>query len=203
MCIRDRDKILSKRKEIATYTELKNEKGNKLWFVETEKIKSAIDYIEIKAKDDLLKYSKSLFKNYISSEEMLLDSLSDESFYSSTIEGAFSTRKVAKELVTDKRVPSSKSEKMIYNNHMALKYGLEDKENQITEDLMLRIFELISKDTLDEETQINKYRVEDVVVRDKRGEIIHEGAHVDNIQSMMDDLFRFMYSNNICLLYTS
>lgn len=32
------DKILSKRKEIATYTELKNEKGNKLWFVETEKI---------------------------------------------------------------------------------------------------------------------------------------------------------------------
>ena len=58
-------------------------------------------------------------------------------------------------------------------------------------------FELISKDTLDEETQINKYRVEDVVVRDKRGEIIHEGAHVDNIQSMMDDLFRFMYSNNI------
>ncbi len=191
------DKILSKRKEIATYTELKNEKGNKLWFVETEKIKSAIDYIEIKAKDDLLKYSKSLFKNYISSEEMLLDSLADESFYSSTIEGAFSTRKVAKELVTDKRVPSSKSEKMIYNNHMALKYGLEDKENQITEDLMLRIFELISKDTLDEETQINKYRVEDVVVRDKRGEIIHEGAHVDNIQSMMDDLFRFMYSNNI------
>ena len=191
------DKILSKRKEIATYTELKNEKGNKLWFVETEKIKSAIDYIEIKAKDDLLKYSKSLFKNYISSEEMLLDSLADESFYSSTIEGAFSTRKVAKELVTDKRVPSSKSEKMIYNNHMALKYGLEDKENQITEDLMLKIFELISKDTLDEETQINKYRVEDVVVRDKRGEIIHEGAHVDNIQSMMDDLFRFMYSNNI------
>ena len=80
---------------------------------------------------------------------------------------------------------------------MALKYGLEDKENQITEDLMLKIFELISKDTLDEETQINKYRVEDVVVRDKRGEIIHEGAHVDNIQSMMDDLFRFMYSNNI------
>lgn len=74
------DKILSKRKEIATYTELKNEKGNKLWFVETEKIKSAIDYIEIKAKDDLLKYSKSLFKNYISSEEMLLDSLADESF---------------------------------------------------------------------------------------------------------------------------
>ena len=71
---------------------------------------------------------------------MLLDSLSDESFYSSTIEGAFSTRKVAKELVTDKRVPSSKSEKMIYNNHMALKYGLEDKENQITEDLMLKIF---------------------------------------------------------------
>lgn len=50
---------------------------------------------------------------------------------------------------------------------MALKYGLEDKENQITEDLMLKIFELISKDTLDEETQINKYRVEDVVVRDK------------------------------------
>ena len=63
----------------------------------------------------------------------------------------------------DKRVPSSKSEKMIYNNHMALKYGLEDKESQITEDLMLKIFELISKDTLDEETQINKYRVEDVV----------------------------------------
>ena len=45
--------------------------------------------------------------------------------------------------------------------------------------------------------KINKYRVEDVVVRDKRGEIIHEGAHVDNIQSMMDDLFRFMYSNDI------
>ncbi|MGL4913597.1 MAG: Fic family protein [Romboutsia sp.] len=191
------NKILSKRKEKAIYTELKNEQGNKIWFVETDKIKSAIEYIEVKAKDDLLKYNKTLFKNYISSEEMLLDSLADESFYSSTIEGAFSTRKVAKELVMNKRVPLNKSEKMIYNNHMALKHGLDDEDEKISEKLMIDMFDLISKDTLDEDECIDKYRLEDVVVRDTKGNIIHEGASVENIQPMIDDLFKFMYSSSI------
>ncbi len=191
------NKIISNRKEKANYTTLKSENGKPIWFVETDKIKSAIEYIEIKAKDDLLKYNKTLFKNYINSEERLLDSLADESFYSSAIEGAFSTRKIAKELATNKREPSNKSEQMIYNNHLSLKYGLEDNTDKLTEKLMLDMFSLISKDSLDEDVSIEKYRLEDVVVKDSKGDIIHEGASICNIQPMMNDLFEFIYSSEI------
>lgn len=189
--------ILDSRKNKAIYTSLKSQYGNSLWFVETDKIKSAIEYIEIKAKDDLLKYNKSLFRNYINAEEILLDSLADESFYSSTIEGAFSTRKIAKELATNKRTPANKSEQMIYNNHLALKYGIEDKSIKLTEELMLQMFDLVSKDSLDEDILYDKYRLEDVVVKDSKGNVIHEGASIGNIQWMMNDLFDFLYESNI------
>lgn len=38
---------------------------------------------------------------------------------------------------------------MIYNNHLALKYGIEDKNEKLNEILMLKMFDLISKDSLD------------------------------------------------------
>lgn len=43
----------------------------------------------------------------------------------------------------------------------------------------------------------DKYRLADVVVKDSRGHIIHEGASSCNIQWMMNDLFDFLYESQI------
>lgn len=47
---------------------------------------------------------------------------------------------------------------MIYNNHLSIKYGLEDNTDKLTEKLVLDMFSLISKDS--------------------KGDIIHEGASI-------------------------
>ena len=76
-----------------------------------------------------------------SSIELLKETLIEEGFYSSTIEGAHSTVKRAKTLATGKSKPKDKSEFMVLNNFKAL-LELEDKKQEITNDLIFKIHKI-------------------------------------------------------------
>ena len=81
---------------------------------------------------------------------ILNSSIMEEAIASSQMEGANTTRKVAKEMLRKQSAPKNKSERMIVNNFNTIKFISEITGEDFSADLILRIHKMISNATLDE-----------------------------------------------------
>lgn len=175
------------RREQCTTVELFDQTGNKLRFFENEIIKKQIENINAEGTDQL----EDLIPDEIK-DAALIDSIIDEAFSSSVIEGAFSTRKRAQEMITKKLGPKTKSELMILNNYKAIRYTLENIDEEITTDFIYHIWELLTKNTLEEGDYTECFRTGPVYINNKLGEIVYEGPDHSAVPEMMDNLVKFI-----------
>ncbi|MCY4545917.1 MAG: Fic family protein, partial [Gemmatimonadetes bacterium] len=70
-----------------------------------------------------------------------IESQIEEAITSSQLEGASTTRRVAKQLIRSGRRPRGRSETMIFNNYLTMKLIVELKTEKMTPDLVLHIHE--------------------------------------------------------------
>lgn len=107
--------------------------------------------------------------------QYLISSLMEEAISSSQMEGAATTRKVAKEMLRKKITPRDKSQQMIFNNYQTISFIIENKEKPLTEDMLLKIHRLMTDGTMDNSEDAGRFRLnDDVVVEDG---ITHEVVH--------------------------
>lgn len=109
-------------------------------------------------------------------DQFLVRSLMEESITSSQIEGAATTRAIAKEMLKSGRSPRDISEQMIFNNFHTMQRIQEWKEHPMTKELLLEIHRTITQDTLQKSDAVGRFRnnIEVVVVEDfTSGEILH------------------------------
>ncbi|MBP3253028.1 MAG: Fic family protein [Bacteroidales bacterium] len=100
-------------------------------------------------------------KNY------LISSLMEEAIYSSQIEGASTTRIVAKEMLRKKKSPQNKSQQMIVNNYNTIQYITQHRNDPLTEEGLLNVHRLMTEKTLDNPENAGQFRTnDDVVVTD-------------------------------------
>ena len=124
--------------------------------------------------------------------ELLKETLIEEGFYSSTIEGAHSTVKRAKTLALGKSKPKNKSEFMVLNNFKAL-LELEDKKEEITNDLIFKIHKITVGDTLEDDYNIGCYRTEPNEIINQNGKVIFSPiANIEKMNLMMNSLLEFL-----------
>jgi len=99
----------------------------------------------------------------------LINSLIEEAITSSQLEGAATTRKVAKEMLRQKRAPRDRSERMIVNNFRAMEYINDISDEELTPSLILELQRILTEDTLDNPEAVGNYRTTDnVYVGDNR-----------------------------------
>ena len=105
----------------------------------------------------------------------LVSSLMEEAIASSQMEGASTTRKVAKEMLRKQERPKDKSQIMILNNYKTIQYLVEHKDEQLTPELLLQVHQMITAGTLDSSEDENNFRTtDDIVVADGiSGEVAH------------------------------
>lgn len=105
----------------------------------------------------------------------LINSLIEEAITSSQLEGAATTRKVAKEMLRQKRAPKNRSERMIANNYRAMQYISEIADEDLTPNLILELQRILTVDTLENPDAVGKFRTtDDIHVGDERDStIIH------------------------------
>lgn len=78
----------------------------------------------------------------------LISSLIEEAISSSQLEGASTTRRQAKDMLQSGRQPRDHSEKMILNNHKAMQFIREYKDEDLTPSLIFELHELLTFETL-------------------------------------------------------
>lgn len=108
-------------------------------------------------------------------DQYLIRSLMDEAITSSQLEGAVTTREVAKDMLRSGRKPKDKSEKMILNNYRTMRRIREMKSRPLTPDLVFEIHRMITEETLENPDAAGRLRRVDelVTVEDEEGEIMH------------------------------
>ena len=126
-----------------------------------------------------------------SRQQYLVSSLMDEAIYSSQMEGAVTTRKVAKDMLRKKVTPRDKSQQMIANNYQTINYITEHKKEQLTPDLLLKVHQLMTHNTLDNPEDAGRFRSNDDVVVENG--ITHETVHVPPSHVEIPD-----YIKNLC-----
>ena len=126
-------------------------------------------------------------------DRYLQSSLIEEAITSSQLEGAATTRKVAKEMLRSGRTPADLSERMILNNYRAMQFIGECRERKMTPAMIKEIHGTIAEDTLPADTsppwlrQDNKIAVWD----DRENTLLHQPPDAGEIPARMKGLCQF------------
>ena len=84
-----------------------------------------------------------------SRERYLMNSLIEEAITSSQLEGAVTTRRVAKELLRSGRPPRDNSERMIVNNYSGMEFLRENIDEDLTVSMFMYLQRTLTEGTLD------------------------------------------------------
>lgn len=128
----------------------------------------------------------------------LSSSLMEEAIYSSKMEGASTTRIVAKEMLRKKKSPQNKSQQMIANNYNTIQYIVEHKDEPLTEEALLHIHRLMTEKTMDNPEDAGRFRTNDkVVVADMvEGDIIYTPPSFQEIPEFVKSICDFFNNDN-------
>ncbi|MBE6317453.1 MAG: Fic family protein [Bacteroidales bacterium] len=126
-------------------------------------------------------------------EKYLISSLMEEAIYSSQMEGAATTRKVAKEMLRKKISPKDKSQQMIVNNYQTIQYIVENKGNSLTTESILHIHRLMIENTLHNPEDAGRLRDNDDVVVENAitHEVVHTPPPHEELPQFIEDLCDF------------
>lgn len=125
----------------------------------------------------------------------LVSSLMEEAIRSSQLEGATTSRRVAKELLRTGRRPRDRSERMILNNYLALEFMREQMGKQLTPELVMALQGILTEGTLDDPSGAGRLQTPDeerVVVLDATdGTTIHKPPPAEQLPQRLADMCDF------------
>lgn len=124
----------------------------------------------------------------------IVNSLMEEAIASSQLEGAATTREVAKKMLRQKRKPKDYSEKMILNGYQTMQMIAEMKDRSIDLETLLRIHREIVRNTLEETEDEGRFRDnnEIVVANPQDVSIIyHTPPDYKKIPGLMEEFCKF------------
>jgi len=124
----------------------------------------------------------------------LVSSLIEESINSSQLEGASTTRNVAKEMLRQERQPKDHSEQMIFNNYQAMKFIRGYKDDELTPSLIKRLHEILTQNTLDDPSKAGHFRenTDNIqVVDSSESVVLHTPPDADTLPERIEKICRF------------
>ena len=132
--------------------------------------------------------------NADSRNRYLVNSLIEEAITSSQLEGAATTRQVAKEMLRTGRPPRDRSERMILNNYRGMEFLTEIVGEELSAPVLLELHRILTEGTFDDPDATGRFRrpSDRVFVTDQRdGAILHEPPDASALGERMERLFAF------------
>jgi Fic family protein len=126
-------------------------------------------------------------------DQYCISSLIEEAITSSQLEGAATTRVIAKEMIKSGRKPVNRSEQMILNNFITMRHINTLKDQDLSKELIFEIHRLVTDNTLDDPTAAGRFRRpnEQVSVVDAYNEILHEPPLAKELDHRIEMLCKF------------
>jgi len=131
-------------------------------------------------------------------DSYLINSLIEESITSSQLEGAATTRKVAKEMLRQNRKPRNRSEQMIVNNYNAMQFISDVSDEDLTPGIVFELHRILMEGTMDNPEAIGNLRKnDDIYVGDERdGTVIHVPPKAEELKNRLNSICDFANSTH-------
>lgn len=128
-------------------------------------------------------------------QHYLVNSLMEEAIRSSQLEGATTSRHVAKELLRTGRPPQSRSERMIINVYQALRFMRNEIGDTLTPEVVLELQRILTSGTLDNPDSAGRLQRPDeerVAVFDRIDDsLIHKPPPAEQLPKRLEALCKF------------
>lgn len=170
--------------------------GKPFVFAEPDVVRRLLHEIDIHGGGELK--ASAQVANPSTRDTYLINSLIEESITSSQLEGAATTRKVAKEMLRQKRKPRDRSERMIVNNYYAMEFINEIADEDLTPELIYELHKILTSNTLDNPNAVGKLRSsDDIYVGDERdATIIHVPPKAEELADRLQSICDFASSTD-------
>jgi Fic family protein len=124
----------------------------------------------------------------------VMRSLFQEAVTSSQLEGAATTRAVAKEMIRSGRPPRTLGERMILNNYLTMQRITEWKSRPLDRELIFEMHRMVTDNTLDNPDAAGRFRRSDekITVQDAiTGDVYHDPPPAEQLDERFDRLCHF------------
>jgi Fic family protein len=127
----------------------------------------------------------------------LLHSLTEEAITSSQLEGATTTRQVAKAMLRENRAPTDKSEQMILNNYRTMLFIRECADRPLSKELIFEIHRAVTENTLENPEDAGRFRTHDNirVYENLSNDVVHTPPLQKNLPDRITALCDFANGN--------
>jgi Fic family protein len=135
-----------------------------------------------------------LVTNPSTRDRYVVSSLMEEAITSSQLEGATTSRLVAREMITSGRAPRDKSERMILNNYYAMDFVRQNQREEFTPELICELHTIVTDRTLEDATAAGRLQLPNekrVQVISPEGEVLHTPPPAEQLPERMETLCRF------------
>lgn len=157
--------------------------GSPLGYIATPNMQRIISLVDRRCTDAGL---TDLLSNYQISEDSLADFSDEESIASSQLEGAATTRAVAKKMLRDGRRPRTESEQMILCNRRLMDMAWLHRHDDMTPELLLDFHREATTGVDDVSYHPGETRTtDDVWVGDDFGNIIHRPPEASKVNNLL------------------
>jgi len=132
-------------------------------------------------------------------KKYIVNSLMEEAIASSQLEGAATTRKVAKEMLRSGRKPRNHAEQMISNNFRTILKIKDLIGVPLNDKILLELHRSMTIDTLENPDWCGRFRNEQdepISVADRDGEILYIPPPPEKMPSMMNILYEYANEND-------
>lgn len=165
--------------------------GQAFWFSQPPVLLQGLHQIDLQAGASVV--APEAVTTRSTRDRYLLSSLMEEAITSSQMEGAATTRDVAKAMIRSRRPPRDRSERMILNNFLTMQRIRELRDQPLTPQLVLELHRLVSEETLDDPADAGRLRLpgQQVVVDDSYGTVFHVPPPAGELPERLDELCRF------------
>ncbi|MEX1182067.1 MAG: Fic family protein, partial [Gemmatimonadota bacterium] len=126
-------------------------------------------------------------------DRYIINSLIEESITSSQLEGASTTSDVAKHMIRSGRPPADRSEQMILNNYLAMRFVQEHAARPLTPAMIFTLHRIVTDQTLDDPSKAGRFRdaSDNVIVEDGFGNVLHVPPPAVQLPARLDAMCRF------------
>ncbi|MQY22466.1 Fic family protein [Nocardia macrotermitis] len=134
--------------------------------------------------------------NSATKNRYVVSSLIEEAITSSQLEGASTSRVVAKDMIRSGRPPRDKSERMIINNFNAMLFVTEHRDVDLTPELVCELHRIVTAGTLDDPESAGRIQndpdpADRVKVFGREEDVIHTPPPVDQLPARLQELCNF------------
>ena len=126
-------------------------------------------------------------------DQYYVGSLIQEAITSSQLEGAATTREIAKDMIKTGRAPRDKSEQMILNNFKTMRRIGKLKNERLSKELVFHLQQIITDRTLNDNSATGRFRKVDerIVVGDMYNEVFHDPPPAQQLEERMSAMCDF------------